>query len=291
MYMGHIKYEYPVAANAPYLVQEVARGVSLPDGYTFDLSSDLKALFDRVRKSRPGWRLKSNHPTVVGNQHAIRSVSVWSGDNLLGKIWLESTYLSSSGTVTVYAYTNERVDRSLARRRYKTTTKMELAARGIIKMFYEDTFDERMKKVAPNARSIATESVAAAERPFRMVNTNAMVNQLTEFAVDNWTAFVAAYPTTDADLPEKFRNYVAASRARRRQVLYLHQLSNGEWTMGVVPDFDHTPTFTEATVADPRTVLTEEQFVSLTMLRLQDTNRFVEGHGVKINDTTFALVS
>lgn len=291
MYMNHIQNEYVTAANAPYLVQQFPRaGNPPPADYTFHLSAKLQALFDRVRKSRPGWRLKTDYAYALHSGQAVRKVTVWSGDNLLGTVWLDQVYRRNLGMGDTYCYTNERVDRELARKRHKQTTKMEVAAKDIIKNFYEDTFIERMNKLGPRARSMVIESLGAAEKPYRDISSS--ISALaTRYAFDNWDTFVEANPTVDRDAQEKRRAYDAAMKARNGSPLYVHQLPDGMWVKGEAKRIDVYPTFSEITVTDPRQFLSEEQFLSLTMLRLQDTNRFVEGHGVKVDDTTFALVS
>lgn len=286
MYMDHIKNEYVTAANAPYLVQEFPRaGNPPPADHTVNLSPKLQALFDRVRKSRPGWRLKAGF-----SGQTVRNVTVWSGDNLLGKVWLEQVYRRNLGIGDAYCYTNERVDRELARKRHKQTTKMEVAAKDIIKNFYEDTFIERMNKLSPRARSMVLDSLSLAEKPYRDISSS-IAALAVRYAFANWDAFVEAHPAVDRSAQEKRKAYDAALNARTGGVLYVHQLPNGTWVKGEANRIDVYPTFSEITVTDPRQFLSEEQFLSLTMLRLQDTNRFVEGHGVKVDDTTFAIVS
>lgn len=288
MYMDHVKYEYLTAANAPYAVREVPRH-SLPEGYTFSLAAELVALFDRVRKSRPGWKLKVEHGHTVPSSGAARHVTVWSGDTLLGKVWLEMVWRDGK-LVTGYSFTNERVDRSLKRRRHKSTTNMVSAARGILQNFFEETFAERMKRVSPKARGVAVESLLESERLFRVFMPS-MANMATDFALANWDRFIAANPTVDKRVPEAFESFKAAQKARSQPLLYLHRLPSGDWTKGETQDIDIYPEWSAGTMSDPRLFLTEAQFLSLTMLRLQDTHRFVAGHGIRIDDDTFVLVS
>lgn len=289
MYMDRVKHEYITATNAPYAVRELPRGHALPEGYTFNLAGDLVTLFDRVRKSRPGWKLKVDYGHTIPASGSARHVTVWSGDNPLGKVWLESVW-QRGRLVTGYSYTNERVDRSLKRRRHKFTTNMVNAARGILQSFFDETFTERMKKVSPKARAAALDSLMESERPFRALMPS-LSNMMLDFALANWDMFVAANPTVDKRVPEAVESYRASQKARSRPLLYLYRLPSGDWTKGEAIDIDHYSEWSAGTMSDPRLFLTEAQFLSLTMLRLQDTNRFVEGHGIRIDDNTFVLVS
>jgi hypothetical protein len=183
-----------------------------------------------------------------------------------------------------------RIDRALARKRHQETTKLQVAAKHMVKSFYAKTVAEKVKEVARPANAMATTLVtrrrhgqtgrirdlAEAAMDFAMAHEGAFSATLTQEQRAQYSE-VKAFKADEADII-KFQNsnrYVFLDRGGGKFIRVLMRVSN---------DIDSSDEVTLDQLPDPTKL-------SLSILKLQDPdqNRFVAGHGVRVDETTFVI--
>lgn len=288
MYTNPTKHEYRPVANLTNAVVELPKDYTA--GITFYVNAALVDLVTAVRKSRPGWRYKVNLATASFNTPGNRTynrLAVFDGDEFIGAIWIDSRY-DAGNMVPVYCVTNERIDRTLARKRHVESKKLQVAAKHMVKSFYAKTVDERIREHARPAFHAASGAAA------RLIGADAasrreLHDAAIAFALANEDAFLAGAKQVDRERFLKvkaFRQEEAdVTRFRDGDKLVFMEQGNGKYLRALVRQTGDIDSSDEVTLDQ----LPEHQKLSLSILKLQDADaaRFIAGHGVRVDETTF----
>jgi hypothetical protein len=295
MYTQPTKYQYEPLNNIPNGVVELANDYNR--SFVFAAHDLLVQLTSAVRRSRPHWKYKADATVrhfgaaYPDNTVVLSRLQVFDGDEKIGDIWLDEKYVSAAGCrLPTYCVTNVRIDRALARKRHQETTKLQVAAKHMVKSFYSKTTDEVVREIAKPANAHAYRIVmrrrseqsnrirdlAEAATDFAMAHEEAFSATLTQEQRAQYSE-VKAFKTDEADII-KFQNsdrYVFLDRGGGKFIRVLVRpstdiVSSDEVTLDQLPD----PTK-----------------LSLSILKLQDpdADRFVAGHGVRLDETTFVI--
>lgn len=290
MYTNPTKYEYRPVANVTNAVVELRKDHTAD--ITFHVSSQLADLITAVRKSRPGWRYKVEYGdrafTNAGSL-TVGKLTVFDGDEEIGKVWINTRY--DAGTmVPVYCVANVRIDRSLKRKRHVESKKLQVAVKHMVKSFYGKTLDEKVQQTARPAFYMATN---AAGRLFGYddIRRRDLADATVAFAIANEDAFLAGVSQTDRErfLQVKAFRQEAADAAQFRdgdKLVFIDQ-GNGKYIRTLVRPNADIVTSDEVALDQ----MPEHQKLSLSILKLQDPGalRFVAGHGIRVDETTFVV--
>jgi hypothetical protein len=289
MYTNPTKYEYRPAENLPNTVAELPKDYAAD--ITFRVLSPLVDLITAVRKSRPGWRYKADYATNTNfrgqHKHTVGRLTVFDGDEELGKVWTDQAYEGGS-LIPVYCVGNARIDRSLKRKRHVESKKLQVAAKHMVKSFYSKTVDEKVNEVARPAFHIAT-SVAGRLSNSGVMARRDLIDATIAFALANEDLFLAgvSQPERERFLQVKaFRQEEAdVSRFRDGNKLVFVDQGGGKYIRALVRSNADILSSDEVTLDQ----MPEHQKLSLSILKLQDADagRFVVGHGVRVDETTF----
>jgi hypothetical protein len=289
MYTNPTKYEYRPAENLPNTVAELPKDYAAD--ITFRVHPPLVDLITAVRKSRPGWKYKADYATNTNfrgqHKHTVGKLTVFDGDEGLGKVWVDHTY-EDGNLIPVYCVGNARIDRSLKRKRHVESKKLQVAAKHMVKSFYSKTVDEKVNEIARPAFHIATNAAVT------LINADAkaglgLISATMAFAFANEDAFLAGVSPPERELFLKrkaFRQEQAdVSRFRDGNKLVFIDQGGGKYIRALVRSNADILSSDEVTLDQ----MPEHQKLSLSILKLQDAGagRFVVGHGVCVDETTF----
>ena len=295
MYTQPTKYQYKTIDNIPNGVVELANDYNR--SLVFAAHDLLVQLTSAVRRSRPHWKYKADvtgrhfGAAYTDNTVVLSRLQVFDGDEKIGDIWLDEKYVGAAGCrLPTYCVTNVRIDRALARKRYQETTKLQVAAKHMVKSFYSKTTDEVVRETARPANAQA-HNIVTRRRNGQTGRIRDLAEAAMDFAMAHEEAFSATLTqgqraqysevkTFKADEPDivKFQNsdrYVFLDRGGGKFIRVLVRPSN---------DIVSSDEVTLDQLPDPTKL-------SLSILKLQDPdeNRFVAGHGVRLDETTFVI--
>jgi hypothetical protein len=295
MYTQPTKHQYRPIDNIPNSVVELDHDYNR--SLAFAANDLLVQLTNAVRRSRPHWKYKADArgrafgAAYTDNTFRFSRLQVFDGDEKIGEIWLDQKYArGAGGLVPTYCVTNVRIDRALARKRHQETTKLQVAAKHMVKSFYSKTTDEVVREAARpasvvahnivtrrrNGQASSIRDLAEATMDFAMAHEEAFSATLTQSQRAQYSE-VKAFKADEADVI-KFQNsdrYVFLDRGGGKFIRVLVRPNN---------DIVSSDEVTLEQMPDPTKL-------SLSILKLQDPDddRFVVGHGVRIGETTFVI--
>ena len=183
---------------------------------------------------------------------------------------------------------NVRIDRSLRRKRHVESKKLQVAVKHMVKSFYAKTVDEKVREVARPAFHAASGAAA------RLIGADAasrreLHDAAIAFAFANEDAFLAGAKQVDRERflqVKAFRQEEAdVTQFRDGDKLVFVEQGNGKYIRTLVNRAAEIVSSDEVTLDQ----MPEHQKLSLSILKLQDADaaRFVVGHGIRVDETTF----
>jgi len=297
MYTEPTKYQYKPLDNIPNGVVELSNDYDYNRSLTFAASDLLVELVNAVRRSRPHWKYKAaasdKHFAAAypdNTAHASR-LQVFDGDEKIGDIWVGQKYVNdATGTVPTYCVTNVRIDRALARKRYQETTKLQVAAKHMVKSFYSKTIDEVVRETVRPANNNADIIVTR-----RRIEQTSRVRDLAEASMDFAMAHEEAFSATLTQAQRAHYSEVKAFRAEEADTIKFQNSDRyvfldrggGKFIRTLVRPSNDIVSSDEVTLDQ----LPDPIKLSLSILKLQEpeAHRFVAGHGVRLDETTFVI--
>jgi len=164
-------------------------------GRSARLSDDLRPLVDRLMKERPRWRFLAHHAYGGGNPIIIKELHVYEEDEKLGAIGVERHWRDAS---LRYNYTSARG--VAGRGRY--SSKLPVATKGILKMFFLRTPLERLSDAASKINGVTATTVGKVNN--RVYTTRRMIEGAAYArALLDWPTMKAVLgdAVADIDLP------------------------------------------------------------------------------------------
>lgn len=280
--MNDIENDY-ISLELPNILFEVPKSrASSATAENTKTSPMLFPLIKRLVEARPRWKFVANRrwPGNVGGEHIVPHFRVYEGNICLGSIW--KTYHSRGDVICI---DNERMADARERGAYTSTTNVQKAFKLVVKNFRGPNIGELVKDAVSKSKSVV-ETLAFTNRRTFERKFEAMEAFLVAYTMNNWGHMkqmaidVGISPTSLHGMEEAY----AALRATREIDIAMAStesttvlIRGDEYIVvinGVVSifDTDHLPPHIKRAVG---------------ILKLVDTNEYVEGQGVRVGKDKF----
>jgi hypothetical protein len=263
-----------------------AREASISDR-TFGVRPILLELFDKLMRERPTWRFKGDLPQGgIGKHTYVSQFEVFDGDAKLGYV----KYGYSARGEDCIKFDNHRLQATRERGGDNYSTKVDAAAKRILKMFHTKTRKERGGEAFNTAKKVISdlqhERVFAFRRKFQPVQ-----DHLTAYLMDNWITASEYLKTkgvsTDGTTPELYHAQIAA-------VEVVRAVSGG---VGVTVRSEGSDYLVTREYANTRDVevfandtLSDHLKAGLGILKLIEPKSIIQGVGVRVDANTFFIL-
>jgi len=163
-------------------------------------------LFHRLLRDRPTWRFKSTTPAYANTTRIeTKEFRIYDIDEEIGTVRVE--YHWSNPEQPRYYFSNHRLKLVRQRRGEPYSTKIEVAAKRILKAFHLKTPSERASEAFHSVRGVI--STTNSKSYSRISRARQQIERAAyDYAAKNWDSFVALIgePVKDLDYPEVLRN-------------------------------------------------------------------------------------
>lgn len=254
----------------------------------FAIAPQLIPLVNRILKKKPHWSFKA----VVDSYYALRkdhndkfsipALRVFDGDEELGFIrWARQNGWGKEG----FEYDNFRLNSARARNRASFSTKENVVATRVVKMFYSKTplevMEEAVKKATNAVGSARSKHFYAVQNAYRDIQTDVY-----EYIANNWETMqpLIGGRAKNIDLPAliQAKNDAKYLSAAKNTWVVVAQ-SNGRYIARHDPDVTGTlQTFTDADLP-PRLRM------GLGLLKMVEDGEMIPGIGVRAEHDTFFI--
>lgn len=268
------------------LVNRIVEARLQGKGIDMITNSYLYDALDTLTKAKPTWRFTFTNGDLMGNYYVLHEAHISEDGEALGSIDIE--YKGRECKIRVV---NKRIDAKRERGSGYHTTDPARAALAIRKHFYRLGSDERVTAAIDKANSVVHRE--ANDKLFALNDArNHLFKRADEFAQDNLTQYIAAYPFLQQHQPV----YQNAKEQFDVVKLMKESFDTGNYAL-VVLDGDlyivrartaEDGSFRTQTLTDLQ--LSEDIRMKLGMLKLVQDRQMVSDIGCRVDSTTFVLL-
>lgn len=284
-----INFEYFTADNCPEVTVAIGKRVfdvkdvrRAPKQLTFEMLG----VVNRILKKKPHWTFKAEFEYAhsislsnMGDYVTIYNLDVYDGDERLGYVrWGRQNGWGKEG----FEFDNFRLNKARSRNRSCFSTKPNVVANRVVKMFYSKTPSELIAEAAEKTRS-AVSGVSSANGWEYRRKWDHLKDELERYVIENWGTLQSQLGTVAAsiDLPA-----IREEAAQAREMEHMHQhnagwvvlaQSNGRY---IVRARQEVETYTDSTLPD-------RLRMGLGLLKMVEENKMIAGVGVRATGNTF----
>lgn len=284
-----INYEYFTADNCPEVTVEIRKTVfdtkdvrRTPKRLTFEMLD----VVNRILKKKPHWTFKAEFESAysirrsdVSDYVIIHNLDVYDGDERLGYVrWGRQNGWGKEG----YEFDNFRLNSARSRNRASFSTKPNVVANRVVKMFYSKTPSELAAEAAEKTSS-AVSGVSSSNGWEYRRKWDHLKDELERYVIENWCTLQSQLGTVAAsiDLPAIREE---AAQAREMEQLYRH---NAGWVVLAQPNGRYIVRVREEVETYTDSTLPDRLRMGLGLLKMVDENKMIAGVGVRAKDNTF----
>ena len=186
MFKDDIKYNYLELDGHKNIVAEYPKDRNPPEDTMFKPHPVLLEVFDKLMRQRPTWQFKAELPhnyQVVTNPYVLKCFDVYDGNEHLGDTAFWHDYTGKTdGHIT---FDNHRLQAKRERGGASYSSKVDVAAKRILKAFHTKTRKERGKDAFEKVKGAVAQSINTSAFEFNR-KYRPLQDHLTAFLMDNW---------------------------------------------------------------------------------------------------------
>ena len=287
MFIDDVKNQYTYLNSLKNVVWEQPIEIVIDKDRGVGINPDIEPLLNKLTKERPTWRFKATARAYPGSSPLkLSRFSIYDCDEELGEVWLEHHWRSEE---VRFFFTNFRLDKARRRHMPNYTTKIDVAAKKIVKAFHMKTPKERAAEAMEAVRTAVSNLHNETTWPLRKAK-NAIEADLYNYAARNWDELkhILSPDAQKIDLPGLMQSFVdtyeMAKAASGGEGANVRIEPNGTYLVSR-PENDSfdVVSYTDATLPD-------HLRGALGLLKMLDDKASVAGLGLRINRNLYFVM-
>lgn len=287
MFIDDVKNQYTYLNSLKNVVWEQPIEIVIDKDRGVGINPDIEPLLNKLTKERPTWRFKATARAYPGSSPVKFSrFSIYDCDEELGEVWLENHWRSEE---VRFFFNNFRLERTRQRSMPNYTTKVDVAAKRIVKSFHMKTPKERAFEALGNVREVSSKLINDTSWPLQRAK-RVVEAALYEYAARHWDEVkpLLGQDGQSIDLPKLLEeaNEASAMGYAVQQGLGVSVRIEPNNTYSVSrPENDtfHVVSYTDATLPD-------HIRGALGLLKLMDDRSTVAGLGLRVNRNLYFVI-